>query len=211
MHLSQLILDPRARQVQRDLANRYELHRTLMRAFPAALPADERVLYRLEVEGRGAKISLLVQSLGQPDWSFVPAEYTLHPPACKPYQLNLTAGQALRFRLMANPTRKIKAIDTDSGPRPKRVGLLKEEEQLAWLKRKASDCGFSLLDLRTASQADVVAYATQGEGRKKLTFQAVQFDGILTVVDASRLTTAVHNGIGSAKGFGFGLLSLAPV
>ena len=41
-------------------------------------------------------------------------------------------------------------------------------------------------------------------------FLAVQFDGVLQVTDPDKLVAAVETGIGSAKGFGFGLLSLAP-
>jgi CRISPR system Cascade subunit CasE len=39
---------------------------------------------------------------------------------------------------------------------------------------------------------------------------SVQFDGILRVSDPDKLHAAIENGIGSGKGFGFGLLSLAP-
>jgi CRISPR system Cascade subunit CasE len=42
-------------------------------------------------------------------------------------------------------------------------------------------------------------------------FVSAQFDGILQVVDVDKMHAAIANGIGSAKGFGFGLLSLAPV
>jgi CRISPR system Cascade subunit CasE len=42
-----------------------------------------------------------------------------------------------------------------------------------------------------------------------LTHHAVRFDGLLVVTDPERLRHALRAGIGSAKGFGFGLLSLA--
>ena len=38
----------------------------------------------------------------------------------------------------------------------------------------------------------------------------VCFDGMLIVTDADAMTAAVRDGIGAAKAFGFGLLSLAP-
>ena len=38
----------------------------------------------------------------------------------------------------------------------------------------------------------------------------VRFDGTLQVTDARALARAVRDGIGPAKAFGFGLLSLAP-
>jgi CRISPR system Cascade subunit CasE len=39
---------------------------------------------------------------------------------------------------------------------------------------------------------------------------AVRFDGLLQVADPARLQAALRQGIGSGKGLGFGLLSLAP-
>jgi CRISPR system Cascade subunit CasE len=39
---------------------------------------------------------------------------------------------------------------------------------------------------------------------------SVQFDGVLRVTDAQKLTETIARGVGSGKGFGFGLLSLAP-
>jgi CRISPR system Cascade subunit CasE len=39
----------------------------------------------------------------------------------------------------------------------------------------------------------------------------VQFRGILEVTDRERLIQTYESGIGSAKGFGFGLLLLAPI
>jgi CRISPR system Cascade subunit CasE len=48
-------------------------------------------------------------------------------------------------------------------------------------------------------------------GGRRLTFGAVVFDGMLEVSDPGRLRSALRHGIGSAKAFGFGLLSLARV
>jgi CRISPR-associated protein Cas6/Cse3/CasE subtype I-E len=44
----------------------------------------------------------------------------------------------------------------------------------------------------------------------KLTLNIVQFDGYLQVIDPDKLLTALRQGIGPAKAFGCGLLSLAP-
>ena len=86
---------------------------------------------------------LLVQSFGQPDWSWLGepgAQGYLLPlsepnPAVKPISLPLSAGQILAFRLRANPTVK---------RQKERVGLMREEDQLAWLRRKAEQSGFRL-------------------------------------------------------------------
>jgi CRISPR system Cascade subunit CasE len=42
-------------------------------------------------------------------------------------------------------------------------------------------------------------------------FNAGMFDGVITCTDAQQLADTIHNGIGPAKAFGFGLLSIAQV
>ena len=214
MYLSRLILNPRSWSVRRDLAHPYEMHQAIMRAFPQNLKlTEERVLWRVDEHPRTKAPALLVQSQSLPDWSWLEGErgYLLpvdEPnPAAKPLNLQLTVGQTLGFRLLANPTFK-----TKSNGRPVRQGILKEEDQRAWLVRKAEASGFRFLSVRLSPYSLVKGGEIQEGDKKHAThFLAVQFDGILQVTDPARLIQAVQTGIGSGKGFGFGLLSLAPV
>ena len=48
------------------------------------------------------------------------------------------------------------------------------------------------------------------EGHRDGEFLAVRFDGLLAVTDPALFRNTLQTGIGSAKAFGFGLLSLAP-
>ena len=211
MHLSRLLLNARSRQAQRDLANRYELHRTLLRGFPQTLPADERILYRVEEDARTETVFVLLQSSSHPDWQTLPAAYMLQPAEVKPFSVTLSVGQPLRFRLLANPTRRIKRPPVEEGEEPSstRVGLLREEQQLEWLARKAEACGFQLLGVHSARQPDVIGWQGKGKDGRRLTFQSVLFEGVLRVEEPEFLLRTLKNGIGPAKGFGFGLLSLA--
>jgi CRISPR system Cascade subunit CasE len=214
MYLSRLILNPHHRRVQRDLANPYELHRTLMSAFPADLPDGERVLYRLDTDPRTGVPTVLLQSHTAPDWAALQSrEGYLLPeprwpprvstnPATKSFDLALVAGQVLSFRLRANPT-----VKRDGS----RHGLYKEEDQRAWLARKGRRNGFRVVRVTVIQEGDDVAWRPHRNGkRRKLTFFAVCFDGLLQVTDPDALWDAVQTGIGPAKSFGFGLLSLAP-
>jgi len=215
MYLSRLILNPRNRRVQKEIAAPYQMHRSLMRAFPDDLAeGDERVLFRLEEHPRTGALTLLVQSLTLPDWSWLAepgARGYLLPvdepnPAVKPFDLKLAPGQVLAFRLRANPTVKRRFNEQDH----KRVALYQEEKQIEWLKRKGERGGFRVLSARTSSQDTVNGYIhRRGEARHKLNLLAVQFDGLLQVTDPDRLRETVQRGIGSGKGLGFGLLSLA--
>jgi CRISPR system Cascade subunit CasE len=144
-------------------------------------------------------------------------------------------GQMLRFRLHANPTvRKWAYRKERKGRRPegKRVGLYTEQEQREWLDRKAEEGGFELLQVKVAPQRadgptcvqDAVVRDQRVFGRRpgwhcdhfdgrheprQLTHLAVTFDGLLRVIDPDLFRCTLERGIGSAKAFGFGLLSLA--
>jgi CRISPR system Cascade subunit CasE len=209
MYLSQLILNPRSRRVQREIAEPYQMHRTLMRAFPDDLKeGDERVLFRLEPDRNGAPLVLL-QSTLPPRWDWLDDDgargYLLRPPETKAFDLLLTPGQALAFRLRANPTVKRKFPNGDH----KRVGIYDEPAQIEWLKRKGELGGFHLLAARAGSQDTVDGVVHRDEQKHQLNLFAVQFDGRLQVTDPDRLRETVRQGVGSGKGLGFGLLSLA--
>ena len=149
MILSRLELNPRSRQVARDLADCQELHRTVLSAFPQAAGGSARqrfgVLFRIEY-CRGAAPVLLIQSHENPDFSALPSDYLAQPPMSKDSGAawrGIAHDCIFRFRLRANPTRK---IETKSGPggarrNGRRVELRTEEEQLNWLSRKSRESG----------------------------------------------------------------------
>lgn len=218
MYLSRLLLDACSRQVQREIANPYELHRTIMAAFPIELPKGERVLHRVDVNPRTGQVLLLVQSHTAPNWAHLTGKNYLLPadpfsgldnPAVKPLQLALQPGQQLRFRLRANPVKRLfkdePARDLKQG---QRIGLLKEEEQLAWLQRKGEETGgFTVLNVAVTNNGFTVGIT--GEKRKFKHF-TVSFDGVLQITNVDEFMKTLETGIGGGKGFGCGLLSLAP-
>jgi len=218
MYLSRLILNPRSRRVQRELAEPYEMHRSIMHAFRDDLQdGEERILWRVDEHPR-LGLTLLVQSWDVPDWSWLVEDgargYLLpidEPnPAGKPFDLNPTVGQVLSFRLRANPTKRLgKSAEYDKG---KRVGIYDEEDQLAWLASKGEQHGFRVLQVQVSRGGKMEhEKAIERDGKvHKLELLSVQFDGLLQVTDPDKLIQAIQTGIGSAKGFGFGLLSLAP-
>lgn len=221
MYLSRLILNGRSRDVQRDLARPYDLHRTLLSAFPTGEVHTERtgedaigLLYRVDEDARSGGLHLLVQSQQPPHWERLPAADYLLPvagnPATREVTLQLRAGQQLAFRLRANPTMRL-PTPKGSGDKGKRVGIYDEEAQLKWLARKGEQHGFRLLQAQTRDDGKLKqAQAVQAKnGMHDLEFLSVQFDGVLQVTDPAAVLHAVSAGIGSGKAFGFGLLSLA--
>ena len=220
--LSLLELNPRSRAVRCDLGDCNGLHRTMMKLFPEVDQLSARnalgVLYRLERD-REAKVRVLLQSLIQPDFAHRPEGYLEAPPQSKTLDsmdVLLQPGRKLLFRLRANPTR---AIDTKTRPdgtksNGKRVELRGEDACMGWLHRKAGQHGFRILACRMdAGAPDPRRVNGKVEGHKGgswITVASVLFDGILEVVDAALIREALQTGIGRAKSYGQGLLSLAP-
>lgn len=208
MFLSRLLLNATSRRVRTELSRPYELHRTLMRAFPPAFDSENgRVLFRLDRdrEEETETILLLVQSHEEPDWtSLVTArDFLREPPQCKPFAPRFQPDQAVRFRLRANPTVKRQG---------KRFGLLKEDEQLGWLRRKGKAGGFAPISVVVIPERRMTDKKTDETGQAHdLTLTAVRFDGDLRITDPTTFNRTVAQGVGSGKGFGFGLLSVAPL
>lgn len=199
MYLSQLTLDTRSGQARRDLANRYDLHATLCRAFDDQQAA--RPLWRMELGRPCEPPHLLVQSLAPPDWGRVAGHHAgyflAHGSKALDLPGQLQAGQRLRFRLEANPT------VTREG---KRHGLWREEEQLAWLDRQGERGGFAVAGA-VVSRADNLVLRKHDRSQR-ITLYAVLFDGYLAVRDAAALGQTLARGIGHGKAMGLGLLSL---
>ncbi|MCW5775619.1 MAG: type I-E CRISPR-associated protein Cas6/Cse3/CasE [Phycisphaeraceae bacterium] len=237
LYLSLLELDSGSRQVRSELAHPYEMHRTLMRGFPQAATEARReygVLFRAEPDEQLGRVAVYVQSLVEPDWSYLRnGEYLVREPE-PPKDLaraygRLRSGQELRFRIRANPTRRIaRPKHGDEGIKGKRVALLREDQQAAWLARKGRErvkgCpgGFELLTREVVEpdgrrcQFPSVNICDEGPqwGQRNggtLTHVAVRFDGILRITDADAFRATLARGIGPGKAFGFGLLSIAPV
>ncbi|HEY57652.1 MAG TPA: type I-E CRISPR-associated protein Cas6/Cse3/CasE [Anaerolineae bacterium] len=221
MYLSRLFLNPRSRQVQSEIARPYQMHKTLLRAFPTPVPPNERVLFRLEIHPRTGQPMVLVQSQTSPDWGFLEhadqgryllPEWELPPgipenPQVKAVDLRFRRGQRLAFRLFANPTKKIKVEGRKNG---QRVELYREEDQRCWLDRKLQAAGARLIEVRISRGRKFIDFQRREDQGHRLTFYGVRFDGLLVVEDPEALLQAVQRGIGSGKGVGFGLLSLAP-
>lgn len=223
MFLHRIHLNPRCREARRDLADPYQLHASLCRAFCAPeqkCPAGE-FLWRLEPETDAAGCPrILVQSRSAADWSRIePAGWLAQADPAIDLKARLALGslepgKQFRFRLRANP------CITRNG---KRLGLLKVEEQEIWVKRKGEQHGFSLPELTafvfsesTQARPDVrISHEQMLIGRQHtgngIRVYSVLYEGRLAVSDAERFKEALSNGIGHGKVMGLGLLSLVPI
>lgn len=228
MYLTRAFLDPTSREVLRDARSPEDLHKTVMKAFPDGAGPTARathgVLHRLD-QDRPDRFVLLVQSLTRPNLERWPERYLLDMsefdqgfsgaisnPATRETaaeRASIRAEQRFTFRLRANTTRKIDTKSTADGQRRngRRVPVRGDEERAAWLKRHAEAAGFQVAPgaLRITELAP-----TSGRSAKAVTLAGALFEGILVVRDPELFRNALAAGIGPAKAYGFGLLSIAP-
>lgn len=186
--------------------NPYELHRVLWKLFPEDRNAGRDFLFRVERSGQ-QMAEVLVQSHREP---IQQGSQDVRLLGSKPYPLTLRPEQRLHFLLLANP---IKTINDEGGRLNKegaikkcRVPLIRDEDLKAWLVRKLD--GLAMIEAVEIEKRPALNFRKSSEKRVGKV-QPVSFRGVLSVVDPDALADAITRGIGSAKAFGCGLLSLA--
>jgi CRISPR system Cascade subunit CasE len=148
----------------------------------------------------------------------------------------LTEGSVWAFRLTANPIHHIRRKD---GEPTKRTAHLTPTHQMAWLLDRQERAGFRITEkapsnrllpsgtTRTGHPHHGDRYeltvhdqrnlsfakgrSSAGPGRSPVSLVTVTFDGHLEVTDPPALRNTLTQGIGKAKAYGCGLLTLAPL
>lgn len=195
----------------------YAVHQLLLRA----VPREPRYLFRADTRGDGPErhMVLLVQTAMAPDWSPLEPELVEHasrrlePPRLgEQYVFYLRANVTVSRKGRLDPATRDLQGEAFRAARGKRVALHGEESQVAWLERQAEAAGFAIT--RRGGGRELVAMNRRAygwaRGGRRARHDGVDFEGVLEVRDADRLAAAMAAGIGPAKAFGFGLLSLAP-
>jgi CRISPR system Cascade subunit CasE len=196
MNISRVLLDMRSGPVRKDISDPYAMHATLMRA-----SAGERILWRYEPSDTRIQ-SILVAHEQHLNYDHVRERYPDYLASVQTRPLrteNVKAGAVYRFRLTGNPT------VTRGG---KRYALSGPADQLLWLSRQGSRCGFSVLGALVSE--DVFRKGRRhNDDSGRIAFRSVVFDGHLRVDDLPAFHEALRLGIGHGKAFGCGMLTLA--
>ncbi len=206
---------------KRGLRDAYRWHQAVWEAFPGNDGQGRDFLTRVDIEDRGFQLLILSSTRpGKPDWC---------PTAnweAKTIPEAFLGREQYAFQLRANPTRKIadsnkpKVIQSDGrinrNKNSRRIALVRREDLLDWLQRKAETGGFKVDPGKVQThpaRKEFFWKPRNGEGPtvRPGVVQGIDFRGVLAVVDQSRFIETFRSGIGSAKAFGFGLLLLAPL
>lgn len=215
MHLSRLQLKPEA---VRSFAlrylhntNGYALHQALWTLFPGVSRGERAFLYHLDEEASPTRVFLLSHKIPedpQGAWSI----------ESKPYAPDLHAQDRLTFLLRANPvrTRQGKRHDVlmEAKHRLREAGtpraewpepaLMMQESGEAWLAARGEAWGIEWLGIQAEGYR--IRTFSKKSAAEPIRIATMDFSGLLRVTDPDRLRKALFSGVGSAKGFGCGLL-----
>ena len=206
--IARIRLNPHSRDVQRDLRDATQMHRTVMRMVPDNLGDAPRqqagLLYRLEETDTSS--TLLVQAATL-DPARLPTGYgQADVKSLAPMFTALRKGLGVRYRIVLNPAKRERLSLEEKGKRGRIVPLSGAEADQWWLRR-AAEAGINLHVLTPTSMEPA---RPRGRDALRMRHSLLRYDGTATVTDPDALEDAVMNGIGRGKPYGAGLLSLAP-
>lgn len=215
MFLSRVELNSYRRETMRALGSPQIMHAAVMASFDSfsSERSDERVLWR--IDRVGPSTYLLIQSGDRPDLHHIVDQFgrpdtgqTGDTIDYEPFLSGIESGQTWRFRLRANPVRNVPSGEPNV--RGKVCHHVTSEQQLKWLLDRSEGLGVSMVNdgIPTVSivQREKRTFDRKGS---KVTISMVTFEGVLTVVDRDRFLQSLRNGIGRAKAYGCGMITIA--
>ncbi|HEX6498468.1 MAG TPA: type I-E CRISPR-associated protein Cas6/Cse3/CasE [Micromonosporaceae bacterium] len=219
MFLTRFQINPARRGARKLLSSPQAMHAAVRAAFAATEDHEQggtRTLWRLDTVAP-ATVYLYIVSPGRPDLTHLveqagwPTTQTWVTRSYDTLLNSLRVGQQWAFRLTANPTHS--GRKTADSKDTQRFAYIREEEQATWLADRAPRHGFVLatqqdgqLNLRLHHRRT----QTFKRGAADVTLASVVYDGVLEITDTHAFRRALTSGIGHAKAYGCGLLTLAP-
>jgi len=230
MFLSRVQLNPKRRAGRSLFESRHVLHAAVMASFPDASARPEgRVLWRLDQTPTVGNVFIvspqrpdLTSLAEQGGWPTLPETQLVRPYG--DLLGRIENGHRYAFRLTANPTRAGRA---DGGGRGKVYGHVTVSQQEDWLLGRQQRGGFEIAEVglpdrdaddrgsgeqHPARELVVTDRQTLSFSRRetRVTLRIATFEGVLTVTDRDAFVHALSHGIGRAKGYGCGLMTIAP-
>jgi len=217
MFMTRLQINPARRDARKILASPHAMHAAVRSGF--ARPEDyerdgTRTLWRIDTPAT-ATVHLYIVSPGKPDLTHLVEQAgwpTTETWATRDYDglLNsLELGQRWTFRLTANPTHS--GRKTPDSKDTQRFAYLREEDQASWLTDRACRHGFTVSaqsDGNPNLRLHQRLTQTFKRARETVTLTTATYDGVLELTDATEFRRTLTNGIGHARAYGCGLLTI---
>ncbi|MFH8491952.1 type I-E CRISPR-associated protein Cas6/Cse3/CasE [Streptomyces longisporoflavus] len=237
MYLTRVRFNTARSGARRLLGSPHLMHGAVTMAFPVRPARDgqgPRVLWRIDRDHR-SQTQLYIVSPRQPDLTHLVEQAgwpTLAEPGWATFAYGgfldaLTAGDTWSFRLAANPVHNIRLPHDKPDDRTRRTAHRTPRHQLRWLLDREEKAGFQVICKDPAKQLTKLGDEHELIVRDQLPLQfrrppgkqvrqdvritRVTFDGRLQITDPDVFRRTLTQGLGKAKAYGCGLMTLAPV
>ncbi|MCH7230515.1 type I-E CRISPR-associated protein Cas6/Cse3/CasE [Glycomyces sp. L485] len=223
MYLTRFRFNTARMGARRVMASPQKLHAAVLHGFPEPerLATDEaRILWRLDRDSRHSAL-LYIASPEEPDLTHLveqagwPVRGFAEGWDTRPYDKlleTLGAGQQWAFRLTANP---VHHVHLRPGKQGQRLAHVTVAQQLQWLLDRCSARGFSIADKHdgdlNVEVRDRSWLRFSKDGGPPVDLRVATFEGVLQIEDPDTMRRTLVTGIGKAKAYGCGMLTLAPV
>lgn len=214
---TRIMLNQYRREARKFLTNPHAMHAAVAKAFPPDTDVTHgRILWRLDKNGHEDTLYIVGPEQPTADHIVDQAGWETRPPQVASYDAflaRLMKGQQWGFELVANPTF---SEPQPGGKRGKVRAHVSATHQLDWLIKRSESCGFSLLQDNEPTarvvERKVLSFQRDPNSNRKnnVRIHTARFKGSLTVIDPELLRNTLKNGIGRGRGYGCGLLTLAP-
>jgi CRISPR system Cascade subunit CasE len=218
LYLTRFTINPARRGARKLLGSPQAMHAAVMAGFaePPAGGDSPRILWRVDQNAATPRVVLYIASPTEPDLTHLveqagwPTTENWQTLPYGDFLESLKDGHQWAFRLTANPVRYGRG---PGGKDTQRYGHVTVEQQRQWLLSRADRAGFRVAEAESG-ELDLILHRRESltfarkDGR--VTLRVVTYDGKLEVTDADLLRRALTHGLGHAKAYGCGLLTLAP-
>jgi len=210
MYLSRVKIDKKRRSCYKLLSSAQVIHATVESCFCSE--DKSRKLWRLDYFK--SDYYILILSENEPNLQSISEQYGFKErdgnEEIKDYEGILEIlqdNQIWRFRLKANPVRSVKNFEGKVMERGKVLSHVTVEYQKKWLRDRSEKLGFEIKEFDII-QREIKKFKRQGN---TVTIGMVTYEGILEIRDLEVFKERLVKGIGKAKAYGCGLLTLARV
>jgi len=208
LFISRIELDPKRNTTRRAISNPQVIHAAIEGCFPDKEDKDRKLWRQDCLYGN---LYLLLLSPEKPDFSHFAHQFCSdgiegETKDYLPLLKSIRAGTKYGFRLRANPTHSISKGLSERGKVYSHVTV---EQKKDWLMKKAVMFGFTLNDhLFDVVGVDHLRFWRSNKERSVELGVAI-YEGELEVTDSELFRQALTQGIGRAKAYGCGLLTVA--
>jgi len=203
----QIILD-RSEAVRQNLYGLYEWHNLSWKLFPEKKKEDKRdFITRLDIGEREFKFTVLSSNSAQkPTWCSSDCWKEKEVPE------SFFQKQQYLFKILTNPTKTLSRRDPEGNKKKNgsHYAITKHEDLRTWFLQKAESHGFRVLDVPELEISPPVFHKLYRKNDEGI-LVGVEFKGCLEVTDKTEFIKVAHEGIGRARGFGFGMFILKPI